>query len=270
VAAHFRLVLEYDGTGFAGWQVQAGGERTVQGVLADAVRRACGVEPEVVGAGRTDAGVHALGQVAGVRVETRLAPPEFARALNALLPSDVAVRAAEAAPAGWHPRFDARAKRYRYAIWNGRARSPVRARFAYWVPRPLDVGAMATAAPALVGCRDFRCFQASGSGVEQTVRTLASVSVEGRPGGDVRVEVVGDGFLRHMVRNVVGTLLQVGLGERPADSLTGLLEARDRRLAGPTAPACGLTLVAVRYDEGFPRNPEELPPRALDAANPLG
>jgi tRNA pseudouridine38-40 synthase len=256
-----RLLLEYDGTEFAGWQVQAGGERTVQGTLAEALRRVCGAEPEVVGAGRTDAGVHALGQVAGVRVATRLAPRELLRALNAVLPADVAVRASEAAPPGWHPRHDARAKLYRYAIWNGRVRSPRRARFSHFVPRPLDVAAMAEAAAALVGRRDFRSFQAAGSGVEDAVRTVFDAAVYGEPGAEVVLDLEGDGFLRHMVRNVAGTLLQVGLGERPAGSLPALLEARDRRRAGPTAPSRGLTLVQVRYDERIPRNPEELPPR---------
>lgn len=256
-----RLVLEYDGTEFAGWQVQAGGERTVQGVLAEALRRVCGAEAEVVGAGRTDAGVHALGQVAGVRVETRLAPGELLRALNAVLPRDVAVREAEEAPEGWHPRHGARAKLYRYAIWNGRVRSPCRERFSHFVPRPLDVPAMAAAAATLVGRHDFRSFQAAGSGVEDAVRTLLGASVSGGAGGEVLIELDGDGFLRHMVRNVAGTLLQVGLGRRPAGSLPALLEARDRRLAGPTAPARGLTLVRVRYDERIPRNPEELPAR---------
>jgi len=116
VRAYFRLVLEYDGTDFAGWQVQARGERTVQGVLGEALRRVCGAEPELVGAGRTDAGVHALGQTAGVRVETRLGPEELARALNAVLPPDVAVRGTDLPPPDWHPRYGACAKLYRYAI----------------------------------------------------------------------------------------------------------------------------------------------------------
>jgi tRNA pseudouridine38-40 synthase len=242
-----RLVLEYDGTDFAGWQLQAQGERTVQGVLAEAVRSVCGGEPVVHGAGRTDAGVHALGQVAGVEIATRLAPPELLRALNARLPADLAVRSIEVAPEGWHPRFSARRKLYRYAIWNGRSHSPLRERFFHWVPQPLDVAAMEKAAAALAGTHDFRSFQAAGSDVEETVRTLFRVDVAGETGGEVAIELLGDGFLRHMVRNVAGTLVEVGQGRRPGGSLEELLAARDRGLAGRTAPARGLTLVHVDY-----------------------
>jgi tRNA pseudouridine38-40 synthase len=242
-----RLVLEYDGTQFAGWQRQAQGERTVQGVLGEALARVCGAEAEVEGAGRTDAGVHARGQVAGVRVETRLAPAELLRALNAVLPRDVAVLAVEAAPEGWHPRHSALRKLYRYAIWNGRVRSPLRERFAHWVPQPLDAAAMAEAAASLVGTRDFRSFQAAGSGVERTLRTLYRADLLGEAGAELALELEGDGFLRHMVRNVAGTLIEVGLGRRGAKSLPELLEARSRDRAGPTAPAQGLTLVHVEY-----------------------
>jgi len=242
-----RLVLEYDGTHFAGWQRQAQGERTVQGTLGDALLRVCGQPAEVEGAGRTDAGVHARGQVAGIRVETRLAPAELLRALNAVLPADLAVRSLELAPKGWHPRRSARRKLYRYAIWNGRIRSPLRERFAHWVPQPLDADAMAEAAACLVGTRDFRSFQAAGSDVEQTVRTLFRAELLGEPGGELALELEGDGFLRHMVRNVAGTLIEVGLGRRGPESLPALLEARNRDLAGPTAPPQGLVLVHVGY-----------------------
>ncbi len=219
----------------------------MQATLADALRRVCGADPELLGAGRTDAGVHARGQVAGVRVETRLAPAELQRALNAVLPADLAVLAVSEAPAGWHPRRDARRKLYRYAIWNGSVRSPLRERFAHFVPRPLDVGAMGLAAKTLVGTQDFRSFQAAGSGVEQTVRTLFRAEVLGEAGRVVAIELVGDGFLRHMVRNVAGTLIEVGLGRRGPATLPALLAARDRGQAGPTAPARGLTLVSVAY-----------------------
>jgi len=266
--ADFLLTLEYDGTDFAGWQRQAGGERTVQEVLEQALREVCGARPRVVGAGRTDAGVHAEGQVAGVGVDTRLAPAELKRALNARLPGDLAVAACGWAPPGFHARYDARSKLYRYDVWNGRTRSPLRARRAHWVPVPLDVAAMAEAAGALEGTHDFRSFQAAGSGVLDTVRTLLRAAVAGSGGREIAFELEGSGFLRHMVRNVAGTLLEVGLGRREAGGMAALLAARERAAAGPTAPARGLTLVRVSY--AFSRNPEDLPGDALDAPGPLG
>jgi len=244
----FRLVLEYDGSGFHGWQVQPGGQRTVQGVLEAALRRVTGGPVRALGAGRTDAGVHAEGQVAGAWVETELAPEQLARALNGVLPRDLAVVACERAPEGFHPRYAACAKLYRYRIWNGACRSPLREARVHWVRTPLDVSAMREAAAALVGTHDFASFQAAGSDVATTVRRLARLDVTGPPGGEIAVEVEGDGFLRHMVRILVGTLLDVGLGRRDAASMPALLAGRDRTRAGRTAPARGLTLVRVEYD----------------------
>lgn len=248
---NFRLTLEYDGTDFRGWQVQAGGERTVQGALEAAVERLTGSAVRVHGAGRTDSGVHAEGQVASVALET---PPSigddaaaFQRALNGCLPPDVAVVDASVAAPDFHARFSARGKHYRYALWNSPVRAPLRARRTALVPQLLDLAAMRSAAAALRGRRDFASFQASGSHVESTVRTLTRLDVEGAPGAEIRFEVAADGFLRHMVRALVGTLVEVGRGRRPADSLAQVLAARDRAAAGPTAPARGLTLVRVDY-----------------------
>lgn len=243
----FRLELEYDGTGFAGWQRQAAGERTVQGALEDAVLAVTGERPQLRGAGRTDAGVHADAQVASLDVATRLEASELQRALNARLPDDLAVTRLEVAAADFHPRFSATGKLYRYRIWNGAAPSPLRARRSHWVARPLDVAAMAEAAAACLGTHDFASFQAAGSEVRDTIRTLTRLEVLGEPGGEIAIECAGDGFLRHMVRNLVGTLLEVGFGKRPAGSMGALLAARERSAAGPTAPAAGLTLVRVDY-----------------------
>ncbi len=245
--ASFKLVLEYDGTELAGWQAQGEGRRTVQGELRRALAEIAEGPVRVVGAGRTDAGVHAEGQVAAAWLETRLAPEVLQRALNAKLPRDVAVRLVEPAPAGFHPRRDAREKRYRYQVWNGAAPSPLRARRFHYVREPLATEPMAAAASQLVGTRDFACFQAAGSSVKTTVRTLRRCEVAGASGGEIFFQLAGDGFLRHMVRNVVGTLLELGRGRRAADSIPALLESRDRTLAGPTAPACGLTLAEVIY-----------------------
>jgi tRNA pseudouridine38-40 synthase len=244
---NFRLTLEYDGSDFLGWQRQAEGTRTVQQTLEEALLRVTGAPAPVVGAGRTDAGVHAEGQVASVRLDTALEPAALRRALNALLPADLAVaEAAQAAP-GFHARRDARRKTYRYRIWNAPVRSPLRARHSHHVAAPLDLEAMAAAARLAVGTHDFRSFQTAGSEVGSTVRTLYRADVLGQAGQEVRVEVEGDGFLRHMVRNLVGTLLRVGRGRDVPESLGAVLAARDRALAGPAAPGHGLTLVRVDY-----------------------
>jgi tRNA pseudouridine38-40 synthase len=243
----FKLILEYDGTGFAGWQAQAGDCRTVQGVLEAAIERVCGERVRVAGAGRTDAGVHAEGQVASLSLTTRLLPGELERALNAVLPDDLVVIALEPMPPGFHARRDAVSKLYRFAIWNGARRSALRARSFHAVPIPLDVVAMREAARALEGTHDFACFQSVGSSVATRVRTLLRVEVIGSPGGEIAIEVEGTGFLRHMVRALAGTLVEVGSGKRPASSIASLLAARNRGEAGPTAPARGLTLVRVDY-----------------------
>lgn len=253
----FKLTLEYDGTDFEGWQVQAGGRRTVQGVLERALADLGGVPVPLVGAGRTDAGVHAVGQVASLVLDTRLDAETLARALNARLSEDVAVVASESAPEGFHARRDARSKLYTYRLWNGRSPSPLRSRrFHHW-PAPLDVGAMAEAARHLVGRHDFAALQGAGSGARTTIRNLFRAAVEGESGAEIRFALEGDGFLRHMVRNAVGTLLEVGSGRRSPDALPGLLASRDRRCAGPTAPARGLTLEWVRYGPAGARNPTE-------------
>jgi tRNA pseudouridine38-40 synthase len=248
----FKLTLEYDGAGFAGWQRQPAGRRTVQDVLEAALARLAGAPVRATGAGRTDAGVHAEGQVASAALDTRLAPHELARALNGCLPPDVAVLRAEAAADGFHARRDARGKVYRYAVWNGAVRSPLRAARSLHHPRALDVGAMRAAAAALVGTHDFSSFRAAGSAVRTSVRTLERLQLRGEPGDLVELELEASGFLRHMARNVVGTLLEVGRGERRADAIEALLGGRDRRAAGPTAPAHGLTLVRVLYAEASP------------------
>jgi tRNA pseudouridine38-40 synthase len=264
----FALVIEYDGTDFAGWQVQPGQARTVQGVLAAALRTVTGEAATLHGAGRTDAGVHAEGQVAHVAVATRLGPDELCRALGALLPRDVAVRRVVTVPDAFHARRDARSKLYRYRLWTGATRSPLRDRTSLWVRGSLDLGALRAAAQHLVGTHDFTSFRAAGSAVPTSTRTLTRVEVVGERGAEVALDFEATGFLRHMVRNLVGTLLEVGRGQRPADSMPALIAARDRAQAGPTAPAQGLTLVSVRYD--FPLESEGLAAQRVDAAEPLG
>ena len=245
----FRLDLEYDGTDFQGWQVQASGARTVQGTLEEALARILGRPAPVTGAGRTDAGVHAEGQVAAVSLETPMEAAELVRALNGVLPEDLAVLRCRPVPDAFHPRKDAVGKHYRYRLWNGPVRSPLRRRRCHALQTALDAAAMDRAARGFEGTHDFASLQSTGSSVETTVRTLHRCRVEGRPGDELRVEVEGSGFLRHMVRTLAGTLIEVGLGKRDPGSIPALLAARDRSAAGPTAPACGLTLVAVRFSD---------------------
>ena len=242
----FRLTLEYDGADFQGWQVQPGG-RTVQGALEQAIGRVTSKRVRVIGAGRTDAGVHAEGQVASVRVETNLAPAALRHALNGVLPADVAVSEALVVPEEFDACRDARGKLYRYSIWNSAILSPLRRRRSLPLRRPLDLAAVGEAARLLVGTHDFASFQSSGSQVKTTVRTLTRCEAVGEVPGLVEIFVEGSGFLRHMVRTLAGTLIEVGSGRRAPDSLPGILAARDRARAGPTAPALGLTLVRVNY-----------------------
>lgn len=247
----FRLTLEYDGTDFAGWQVQPGGRRTVQGVLETAVARVAGQRVRVRGASRTDAGVHALGQVVSVGLDTGLSPERLAGALNAVLPADVAVREAARAPDDFDARRHARSKLYRYRIWNHPARSPLRRRQWLCFPRPLDLPAMRRAAVQLSGDHDFRSFTAAKSGARSFERRLRRLDLTGEAGGEIRVLAEGDAFLRHMVRILVGTLLEVGTGRRDPDSMPAVLAARHRPAAGRTASPAGLCLMRVSGDFPF-------------------
>ncbi|HEX7127109.1 MAG TPA: tRNA pseudouridine(38-40) synthase TruA [Thermodesulfobacteriota bacterium] len=245
-----KLTVEYLGAGFSGWQAQASGRRTVQGVLAEAVARVTGERAVVHGAGRTDAGVHALGQAASLVLErSAIAPAALRDAMNAVLPPDVSVRAVEEAPDGFHARKDAVAKRYRYLILVSPARSALWEGRAWHRRGPLDVDAMRRAASALVGTHDFSAFRASASEAPTAVRTISRLAIEADPAAEglLRIEVEGDGFLMHMVRIIVGTLVEVGRGKLPAGRVSEILAGRDRRAAGPTAPAHGLYLVDVRY-----------------------
>ena len=243
----FKLTLEYDGRAFAGWQDQRERERTVQGELLRALREIASGPVRLMGAGRTDAGVHAEGQVASATLETRLDGATLRRALNAKLPSDMAVLAAEPRHEGFDARRDALAKRYRYQLWNGELPSPLREPRFWHFSEPLDTALLEAGAARLVGTKDFASFRGAGSAVKTSVRTLHRVEVAGRAGAEIRLGFEGDGFLRHMVRNLVGSLVEVGSGRRPPAWLDEVVEAADRTQAGRTAPACGLLLEWVRY-----------------------
>ena len=275
----FRITVSYDGTDFVGWQRQAAGV-SIQQLLEEALAEFEGGPVTVHGAGRTDAGVHALGQVAAFMLQRAVPPGVLVRGLNAKLPGSVRVLEAGESTAAFHPRFDARAKTYRYRIWNGEVVSPFERRYVLQIVDRLDVDAMNAAARMLEGAHDFAAFQTFGSDVSTTIRTITSSrvftgsttedtdangghgsqmeivsvpSVESRPFRDLRggalitFEISGNGFLRHMVRAIVGTLIEVGRGRRAPESMRELLASRDRAAAGQTAPAAGLFLVRVEY-----------------------
>ncbi len=236
----YRARVEYDGTDFAGFQVNPG-KRTVQGVLEAALARlGDGVEQRVDGAGRTDAGVHALAQVIGFTYAGRLTESELGRALDALLPPDLSVRHVRRVPAGFNPRYAARYREYRYTVWNG-PRSPLRERDALGVRAPLDTAAMARAGSAFIGRHDFTAFGATD---RSPVRTVSTVRVR-REGRLVTIDVGADSFLRGMVRRMVAVLLEVGLGRTDETAVRAALAGSGPALAGAAAPAKGLCLRRV-------------------------
>lgn len=243
----FKITLAYDGTDFVGWQRQASGV-SIQGLLEDALRGLEGRDVAVAGAGRTDAGVHALGQVASFRLERLIEPAALRRALNAQLPFAVRVLEAEAVAPEFHARFGARRKTYRYRICNALVMSPFERRYAWHIFGPLDAEAMQHAARRLEGTHDFASFRTTGGTPRTTRRTIFSSEVR-REASMVIYEIAGDGFLRHMVRAIAGTLVEIGRGRRSPRAMADLLMAGDRSKAGATAPAEGLFLVAVEYGD---------------------
>ena len=243
-----KLTVQYDGTDYVGWQRQASG-MSIQALIEDALGPIEGRTVTVYGAGRTDAGVHALGQVCSFRLGATIDPATLARALNAVLPGDVRVASAEAAPADFHARFSATGKVYDYRIVSGPFISPFVRRYAWHLYPSLDVDAMRVAAQALIGEHDFTTFRGAGSEALTSVRTIASITWSGGtgPADPLTIRFEGNGFLRHMVRSIAGTLVEIGLGRWPASAMGEILESRDRTRAGKTAPPQGLVLVAVRY-----------------------
>ena len=245
-----RLTLEYDGARYRGWQRQAEAP-TIQAAVEAAVASVLGHHAEVVGASRTDAGVHATGQVAHFRADTRIPPEKWPFVLNAVLPPDIVVREAAAASDDFHARFSAIGKRYRYTILAQPQPSALWRERAFHVYRPLDVARMRAAAECLVGEHDFAAFRDAGCEALSTRRTLHGVKLtEAFP--FLHLEVEGNAFLYHMVRIVAGTLVDIGTGRLAADCVPALLASGDRRLAGQTAPACGLCLEAVFHAAGRP------------------
>ena len=246
-----KLTIEYDGSDYAGWQVQANG-LGVQQVIEDGLAQLLGTPVRLHSASRTDAGVHARGMVAHFDTDAEIALGAYREGLNRFLPPDVAIRQVEVAPESFHSRFSNSGKWYRYTICLTQVRSPLNRKNSWHVRKPVDVQLMRQAAEYFVGCHDFSAFRASGCSARTTRKEISSVRlVEQEP--LLLVDVKGSGFLRGMVRIMVGTLLEVGMGKRAPEEVAALLDGGDRLAAGRTAPAHGLCLMRIDYREGDSR-----------------
>ena len=242
---NIKLTVEYDGTNYHGWQIQTTGE-TIQSVLERAVSTFLRKSTRITGSGRTDAGVHALGQVVNFFSDKEYEPHRIRRALNALTPFDITIKEVAIVPDSFDARRDGRSRVYEYHILNRPTPSPFHLNRAWHVHQPLDVNAMREAIPCLIGEHDFSSFRAAGCDAEHPVRKVYANSLD-RCGELLVYTIEATAFLRHMVRNIIGTVAEVGLGLRTPQSFVELLEARDRTKAGVTAPAHGLFFVEVKY-----------------------
>ena len=247
-----RLTIAYDGTNYCGWQIQ-NNAITVEEELTKALHRLLREETEVIGASRTDSGVHAMGNVAVFDTETRIPPEKIAIALNHYLPEDIRVQRSELVADDFHPRYCDSVKTYEYTVLNTRIEDPVRRKYTYHVFDPLDICVMREAAEILVGTHDFSAFCSAGSQVKSKIRTINELFVEervvlnGSEGREIVIRVSGNGFLYNMVRIIAGTLIEAGQGRRSVASVQETLMTGERSKAGPTAPAHGLMLMGIRY-----------------------
>lgn len=240
-----KLVVAYDGTAYHGWQVQPGAD-TIEGELNKALSALLQEDIQVVGASRTDSGVHALCNVAVFDTDTRIPAQKLAYALNQRLPEDIRIQESREVAADFHPRHCESQKTYEYRILNREFPIPTKRLYAYFTYVPLDVERMQEAAAYLMGEHDFKSFCATAAVVETTVRKVNSVTVE-KEGEEIVLRICGNGFLYNMVRIIAGTLMEVGRGSMEPEKIREILEAKDRAAAGPTAPACGLTLVKYEF-----------------------
>ena len=238
------LTVAYDGTDYHGWQIQPTGI-SIEEILNRELSRLLKEEIRVLGTSRTDAGVHALANLCVFDTETRIPPEKICLAINQSLPEDIVVQRSEEVPADFHPRKCDSIKTYEYVIWNSRVPNPVRRRYSHFFYMPLDVEKMREAAAYLVGEHDFKSFCSAHGDKDYTVRTLTELNII-VSGPEIRIRVSGTGFLYNMVRIIVGTLLRVGTGFWPPEKVAEILAAKDRRAAGPKAPACGLCLMEIR------------------------
>ncbi len=241
------LTVAYDGTDYSGWQIQPHAE-TIEGILNRELSRLLGEEIHVIGASRTDAGVHAEGAVCVFDTESRIPPDKFSFALNQSLPKDIRIRSSREVDPGFHPRRCPCRKTYAYRIWQDTFPMPTKERYTLWVHTKLDVDRMRKGASYLVGQHDFASFCSTHTQTENTVRTIYRLSVTGE-GKEITVSVCGDGFLYNMVRIIVGTLIEIGQGKIEPEAVREMLIARDRASSGPTAPPHGLCLMSYEFEE---------------------
>ncbi|MBA7468263.1 tRNA pseudouridine synthase A [subsurface metagenome] len=242
---NIKLTISYDGINYSGWQIQPG-QKTIQGILTDAIQNLIGCEAQIFGASRTDAGVSALGQVALVQIDSPIPTENLAKAITHRLPPDIAVTEAVEVPQGFDVISAVESKLYRYTIFTGTVRPVLQIRHCWHLPEKLEIAAMAEAAKMLVGKKDFKSFAAAADNRETSVRTIFRCDVTSN-GNWVYVDVQGDGFLYNMVRNIVGTLVEVGVGRMNQGKIPQILKAKDRTAAGPIAPAQGLCLMWIKY-----------------------
>jgi tRNA pseudouridine38-40 synthase len=240
------LIVAYDGTGYCGWQKQPNGI-TVEEILNRALNRITGEKIEVIGASRTDSGVHALGNVAVFDTVSPIPAEKFSYCLNKVLPPDIVIQSSRAVPEDFHPRHEDCIKTYEYRIYNSTFPNPMRRRFTHFLYYKLDVSKMQEAAVCLLGEHDFKSFANPGGQQKTSVRNIKSLDIT-RDGEEIIIRISGNGFLYNMVRIIAGTLIKVGLGMYQPEHVKEILEAGNRNAAGPTAPACGLTMVGIVYD----------------------
>jgi len=240
-----KVTISYDGTAYKGWQLQKNA-KTIQEEMEDAVEKVFGKRHRLYGASRTDAGVHAIEQVAHFKAASAIPIHKIPRALNALLAEDIAIKKAEEMYPDFHARFDAKEKHYRYYIFNSKSRDPFKEKYSWRVPYRLDVPLMRREASILIGEHDFRSFQAKDKRERSSVRNIFYIDITKRKNSLI-IDIAANGFLYNMVRNIVGTLVELARGYFPPGSMQKILKNKDRRTAGPTAPAKGLFLVEVKY-----------------------
>lgn len=243
---NFKLIIEYDGTEYQGWQRQKNG-CTIQEVIENAINIMTGKKVSLTGSGRTDAGVHALAQTANFHCNTELGPEMFQKGLNSLVPDDIVIKECCLVDDKFHARYDAKSKTYRYKILNQRLNSAISRRYVWHIRKTLDLEAMRSAIRYILGTHDFKAFEGSGSPRSNTIRTVINAALVEADQNNLSFQIEANGFLRYMVRNIIGTLVEVGLGKITPDDFKTILLSRDRNRAGATTPPHGLFLVNVKY-----------------------